>query len=72
MKYRGILIDVYVQGRFYRQLCYKKRGFPLLADGRRIEAFDTADLEKFVEEKCPSLVGQEYNLEISKQKVFNN
>lgn len=64
-----ILLDIIKNGRFYKQLKYTKRGFPMLIDGKVIETYNSEDIKKFVEESFPSLVGKDYNIEFAKQKV---
>jgi hypothetical protein len=64
-----ILLDIIKNGRFYKQLKYTKRGFPILIDGKVIETYNSEDIKKFVEESLPSLVGKDYNIEFAKQRV---
>jgi hypothetical protein len=64
-----ILLDIIKNGRFYKQLKYTKRGFPMLIDGKVIETYNSEDIKKFVEESLPSLVGKDYNIEFAKQRV---
>ena len=64
-----ILLDIIKNGRFYKQLKYTKRGFPMLIDGKVIETYNSDDIKKFVEESLPSLVGKNYNIKFAKQRV---
>ena len=64
-----ILLDIIKNGRFYKQLKYTKRGFPMLLDGKVIETYNSEDIKKFVEESLPSLVGKDYNIEFAKQRI---
>lgn len=64
-----ILLDIIKNGRFYKQLEYTKRGFPMLIDGKVIETYNSEDIKKFVEESLPSLVGKDYNIEFAKQRA---
>lgn len=64
-----ILLDIIKNGRFYKQLKYTKRGFPMLIDGKVIETYNSEDIKKFVEESLPSLVGKNYNIKFAKQRV---
>ena len=64
-----ILLDIIKNGRFYKQLKYTKRGFPMLIDGKVIETYNSEDIKKFVEESLPSLVGKDYNIKFAKQRV---
>jgi len=64
-----ILLDIIKNGRFYKQLKYTKRGFPMLIDGKVIETHNSEDIKKFVEESLPSLVDKNYNIKFAKQRV---
>ena len=64
-----ILLDIIKNGRFYKQLKYTKRGFPMLIDGKVIETYNSEDIKKFVEESLSSLVGKDYNIKFAKQRV---
>jgi hypothetical protein len=64
-----ILLDIIKNGRFYKQLKYTKRGFPMLIDGKVIETYNSEDIKKFVEESLPSLVGKDYNIKFAEQRV---
>lgn len=65
-----ILLDIIKNGRFYKQLKYTKRGFPMLIDGKVIETYNSEDIKKFVEESLPSLAGKEYSITLAEQKTF--
>ena len=69
-----ILVDVMLNDRYICQFSYNKRGFPtILDDGSIIETVDLNDITKYVNEqialKSPSLIGKDYRLEFSSQKV---
>lgn len=69
-----ILVDVMLNDRYICQFSYTKRGFPtILDDGSIIETVDLNDITKYVNEqialKRPSLIGKDYRLEFSSQKV---
>ncbi len=56
-------------GRHICQLRYTKRGFPMIAKGRVVEEYRMEDIEKYVEEQRPSLVGKPYKIAFSNQRV---
>lgn len=60
---KPILLDIMLDGRFYRQLRYF---------GFSEDVYDSREISKFVLEKCPSLRGKNYNIKIAEQQVFNN
>ena len=69
-----ILVDVMLGNHYVCQFSYTKRGFPtILDDGSYIETVSLDDVTKYVEEqiaiKRPSLIGKDYRLEFSSQKV---
>lgn len=66
---RPVLLDIILEGRYYRQLRYTKRGFPMLVDGEVLETYEAKDIKDFVEEQLPSLVGRNYKIEFAKQRV---
>ena len=65
-----LLLDIMIGDTYKGQLKYYKHGKPDLIDGKIIEVFDTEELKKFVEEKRPSLIGKDYRIEFSNQKVI--
>ena len=54
-----MLIDIMLNGRFYRQVDYPER------QGEE----NASDIERFIENKFPSLVGKKYHFEFSNQKL---
>ena len=64
-----VILDIIKEGRFYKQLKYTKRGFPMLINDKVIETYNSEDIRKFVEGSLPSLVGKDYNIEFAKQRV---
>lgn len=67
---KPVLLDVLIDGRFYTQVRYDKRGYPMLVDGEIIEVHKEEDLYKFAEEKLPSLKGKNYQLEFANKPIF--
>ena len=68
-----VLIDVMIDGRFYTQVRYTKRGKPLMVDGVIKEVYDAKEIEAFVFEKLPSLKSKKHvNLAFASQKVLFN
>jgi len=65
-----MLLDVMVNGRFYCQIDYTKRGFPEMIDGEIEEVHDYEEIQRFVEECKPSLKGRDYRIEFTDNKVF--
>lgn len=65
-----VLLDIMVNGRFYTQLRYTKRGFPKMIDGEIVEMHNVKDIEEFVHEKLPSLkYKKNVNFVFTSQKV---
>lgn len=67
---KPILLDVMLNNHFVCQLKYDKQGFPALIDGNIVEQHNIEDLERFVEEKRPSLKGKPYTIAFSNQKII--
>jgi hypothetical protein len=71
MSNNEVLLDIMIDGRFYTQLRYTKRGFPQMVDGVITEVHKSKDIEDFVFEKLPSLKGKKnVNIGFAQQKVF--
>ena len=63
-------LDIMIGDTYKGQLKYYKHGKPDLVDGKIIEVFDTEELKQFVEKQRPSLIGKDYRIEFSNQKVI--
>lgn len=68
-KTMSLLLDVMVDGRYYHQLKYPKRGFPTFIDGSIIEVHNLEDIKTFVEDKLPSLKGKKWSAIPTDQRV---
>ena len=67
---RVLLLDIMLGDEFLCQLRYDGHGFPtLLENGTFVEEVRYEDLQKFVEDKKPSLIGKDYHIEFSNQRV---
>ncbi len=61
MNEKTIYLDIMRGGRFFKQLAYKFCPlFPI----------DIWELQRFVEERLPSLVGTDYKINFSNQKTY--
>lgn len=71
MSNNEVLLDIMIDGRFYTQLRYTKRGFPQMIDGVITEVHNSKDIEDFVFEKLHSLKGKKnVSIGFAQQKVF--
>lgn len=71
MKYPPLLLDIMHNGRFVCQLKYSGRPFPSFVDGKIVPVYDGRDIEKFVFQQRPSLLGKNIRIEFSTQKVLS-
>ena len=67
---KPLLLDVMLGDKFVCQLCYRKRGWPRLIDGKVVEVHDYNDLKRYVFEQRPSLRDKEITISISNQKIL--
>lgn len=65
----ALFLDVMLRGRFLCQLRYTKPGRLEWVGDKLDYVYDTEDLQRFVEQKRPSLAGLDYKIEFSNQKV---
>ena len=65
----SLLIDVVLNGRFFCQLRYLKNGNLEWCNNRLIYVYPLEDLQKFVEKQRPSLIGKDYKIEFSNQRI---
>ena len=68
-KTKSILLDVMVDNRCVCQLEYNRFYPIMLDDGTPMDCVSAEDIQKFIEEKRPSLKYQKYHVEFSNQKV---
>ena len=64
-----ILLDIMLDGRFVCQLRYARQGQLKIINGHMAEVYDLDDIQAFVEEERPSLIGQPYKIEFSQQHI---
>lgn len=66
---KPLLIDIMLNGKFFGQVRYTGAVDYEMIDGRMIPAYDDDALSLFVEKERPSLIGKDYRLRITEQRI---
>lgn len=71
MAQKAQLFDVVLSdGSFFCQLRYTGQPFPKIINGNVVLSYDTRDLKRFAIEKRPSLIGKNFNVFLTNQRVY--
>lgn len=65
-----VLLDIVLNGRFLCQLPYRRVGHLEIIDGKPLYVCTEAEVRSFVESKRPSLIGKDFKVELSNQRVI--
>ena len=65
-----VLLDIVLNGRFLCQLPYRWVGHLEIIDGNPVYVCTEAEVRSFVESKRPSLIGKDFKVELSNQRVL--
>ena len=68
---KPLLVDVMVNGSFYTQVTYTKRGRPRMVDGKIVEEHDPDEVKQFVLDTLPSIRNKDFSLAFSNQRVLS-
>ena len=65
-----VLLDIVLNGRFLCQLPYRWVGLLEIIDGNPLYVCTEAEVRSFVESKRPSIIGKDFKIELSNQRVI--
>ena len=65
-----VLLDIVLNGRFVCQIPYHWVGRLEIIDGTPLYVCRDVEIRSFIESKRPSLIGKDYKIEFSNQRVL--